>query len=180
MHQRGGGPSAFSSTTSGRHQAHKAKPLRFLHAEWQSAATMPIRPEHRFFYPIDWAQLSAVIRFGRAKGCCEGCGRPHGRMVYHLGDGRWWDADAGRWRDGWGRRIRIAEEADILGYARRTRVVLAAAHRDHDTSNNADANLAAFCQRCHMIHDRPEHRRRRWRTLFRRKALGDLFGGPYA
>ncbi|UIN35112.1 hypothetical protein [Methylobacterium oryzae] len=140
---------------------------------------MPIRPEHRFFYPIDWAQLSAVIRFGRAKGCCEGCGRPHGRMVYHLGDGRLWDADAGRWRDGWGRRIRISIEADILRQARRTRVVLAAAHRDHDTSNNADANLAAFCQRCHMIHDRPEHQRRRWRTLFRRKALGDLFGGPY-
>ncbi len=63
-----------------------------------------------------------------------------------------------------GRRIRIAAEADILGRARQTRVVLAAAHRDHDTSNNADANLAAFCQRCHMIHDRPEHQRRRWRT----------------
>jgi hypothetical protein len=141
---------------------------------------MPIRPEHRFFYPIDWPQLSAVIRFGRAKGCCEGCGRPHGRMVYHLGDGRWWDAEAGRWRDGWGRRIRIAAEADILGRARRTQVFLAAAHRDHDTSNNTDASLAAFCQRCHMIHDRPEHQRRRWRTLFRRKALGDLFGGPYA
>ena len=101
---------------------------------------MPIRPEHRFFYPIDWAQLSAVIRFGRAKGCCEGCGRPRGRMVYHLGDGRWWDAQAGRWRDGWGRRIRIAAETDIIGRARRTRVVLAAAHRDHDTSNNADVN----------------------------------------
>ena len=52
---------------------------------------MPIRPEHRFFYPIDWAQLSAVIRFGR-----------------------------------------------------------------------------------------PQHQRRRWRALFRRKAIGDLFGGPYA
>jgi hypothetical protein len=41
-------------------------------------------------------------------------------------------------------------------------------------------SLVAFCQRCHMIHDRPEHQRRRRRTLFRRKALGDLFGGPYA
>jgi hypothetical protein len=28
-----------------------------------------------------------------------------------------------------------------------TRVVLATAHRDHNTTNNADANLAAFCQR---------------------------------
>ncbi len=32
------------------------------------------------------------------------------------------------------------------------------------------ANLAAWCQRCHMLHDRPEHARRRWLTVFRRKA----------
>jgi len=116
---------------------------------------MPTRHEHRFFYPIDWLQPSAVIRFGRARGCCEGFGRPHRRMVYHLGDGRRWNTDAARWRGGRGRRIRIASEADILGRVRRTRVVLAAAHRDNDTANNADANLAAFCQRGHMIHDRP-------------------------
>jgi hypothetical protein len=30
-----------------------------------------------------------------------------------------------------------------------------------------------------MVHDRPEHQRRRWMTLFRRKALGDLFRGSY-
>lgn len=140
---------------------------------------MPIRREHRFFYPIDWAQLSIAIRFGRANGRCEACGRPHGRMVYHLGDGRWWDAETASWRDGRGRRIRITGTTDVLGRIRTTRVILAAAHRDHDTANNVAANLAAFCQRCHMIHDRPEHRRRRLRTLFRRKALGDLFGGPY-
>ena len=29
-----------------------------------------------------------------------------------------------------------------------------------------------------MIHDWPEHQRRRRRTLFP-KAIGDLFGGPY-
>lgn len=51
--------------------------------------------------------------------------------------------------------------------------------RNHDTADNAAANLAAFCQRCHMVHDRPEHQRRRWLTLFQRKALGDLFRGPY-
>ena len=68
---------------------------------------------------------------------------------------------------------------DILGRARRTHVVLAAAHRDHDTANNADANLAAFCQRCHMIHDGPEHRRRRWLNRHYARALGDLFRGPY-
>lgn len=87
---------------------------------------------------------------------------------------------AAAWRDGRGRRVRAVPRAvDILGSVRRTRVVLAAAHRDHDTANNTGTNLAAFCQRCHKIHDRPEHRRRRWTTLFRRKALSDLFRGPY-
>jgi hypothetical protein len=142
---------------------------------------MPIRREHRFFYPIDWPKLSIAIRFGRAKGVCEGCRRPHGRIVVHFGDGRWWDLDAGGWRNGRGRCIRLRRGADdVLGGVRRTRVVLAAAHCDHVTSNNSGSNLAAYCQRCHMIHDRPEHRRRRWVTLFRRKASGDLFGGPYA
>ncbi|HJE26164.1 MAG TPA: hypothetical protein K8W01_21150 [Methylorubrum populi] len=140
---------------------------------------MPIRREHRFFYPIDWPQLSAVIRFGRARGRCEGCGRPHGRTVFHLGDGRWWDDDAESWRDGAGRMIRLSTADDVLAAARTTRVVLATAHRNHDTADNTAANLAAFCQRCHMMHDRPEHKRRRWLTLFRRKALGDLFRGPY-
>ncbi|MBB2964997.1 hypothetical protein FHU13_005419 [Methylobacterium sp. R2-1] len=31
-----------------------------------------------------------------------------------------------------------------------------------------------------MVHDRAEHCRRRWLTLFRRRALGDLFRGPYS
>lgn len=68
-------------------------------------------------------------------------------MVYHLGEGRWWDADGSTWRDGWDRRIRIALGTSILGLARQTRVILAAAHRDHEISNNADANLVAFCER---------------------------------
>ncbi|GJE59101.1 hypothetical protein [Methylobacterium trifolii] len=140
---------------------------------------MPIRREHRYFYPIDWRQLSATVRFRRAGGACETCGRPHGQVVYHLGDGRWWDAGIGAWRDGHGRSLRTLPTIEDLGSIRETRVVLAAAHRDHDTANNANTNLAAFCQRCHMLHDRPEHRRRRWRTLFRRKAMGDLFRGPY-
>jgi hypothetical protein len=39
---------------------------------------MPIRPEHRFFYPIDWAQLSAVIRFGRQAAARAAGGRTGG------------------------------------------------------------------------------------------------------
>ena len=142
---------------------------------------MPIRPEYRWFYPIDWRQLSAVIRFQRAQGRCEGCGRPHGGLVLHLGDGRWWDAERGVWRDDQGRvlRRRVPVPAEVLEGVRSTRVCLATAHRDHDPTNNRPGNLAALCQRCHLLHDRAEHRRRRWLGLFRRRALGDLFLGPY-
>ena len=140
---------------------------------------MPIRPEYRWLYPIDWPQLSALIRFERAKSRCEGCGRPHGRFVCHLGDGRWWDPERSAWRDGQGRALGRVDTENLLALISTTRVVLATAHRDHDPTNNRLRNLVAFCQRCHMLHDREEHRRRRWLTLFRRKALGDLYLGRY-
>ena len=144
---------------------------------------MPIRPEHRWFYPIDWPQLSAVIRFERAHGRCQRCGRPHGTLVYHLGDGRWWDAEASTWRNGRGRALtRLAPlealPATVVLYA--TRVALATAHLDHDSTNNRRRNLRSLCQRCHMLHDQEERQRRRWLTLRMSRALGDLFFGPYA
>jgi hypothetical protein len=141
---------------------------------------VPIRPEYRWLYPIDWPQLSALIRFSRAKGCCEGCGRPHGRIVFALPDGRWWDGMEGTWRTGRGRLLqRRTPKAEQLVSLKATRVVLATAHRDHDPTNNRPRNLVAFCQRCHLGHDREEHQRRRRLTLLRRKALGDLFSGAY-
>lgn len=150
---------------------------------------MPITRETRWLYPIDWPELSRLIRFGRAKGCCERCGRPHGRAVVRLGDGTWWDEEHGRWRDGRGRRVRglpppAALEArqpalEGLGPVAGlpvTRVVLASCHLRHDPSRNGPRDLAALCQRCHMLHDAPEHRRTRWRRAFRLRAIGDLFG----
>ncbi len=144
---------------------------------------MPIRRQHRWLYPIDWPQISASIRFGRAKGRCEHCGRPHGQVVVHLGDGRWWDDEAATWRNGQGRAISgllgVVPSTE-KGTALTTRVVLAAAHLDHDPGNNRLRNLKALCQRCHLLHDRKEHQRRRWLTFRMRKALGDLFLGQYS
>jgi hypothetical protein len=134
---------------------------------------MPIMREHRWLYPIDWPELSKLIRFGRAKGRCEHCRRPHGQRIFHLGDGRWWDADHRQWRDGQGRRTRVAGR-DLAAVVRLTRVYIACAHLNHDPTDNAPRNLAALCQRCHMIHDAAEHRRRRWLNAYRRRALGDL------
>lgn len=140
---------------------------------------MPIRPEHRHFYPIDWPQLSAAIRFGRARGRCEACARPHSRVIVCLRDGTWYDDESAIWRNGRGRALRRPPRLAVLAGARLTLPILATCHRDHDTSLNGDRDLAAWCQRCHMLHDRPEHLRRRRLTYLRRRALGDLFLGPY-
>ena len=95
---------------------------------------MPIKPELRWYYPIDWPQISHWVRFVRAKGRCQDCGRPHGKTVHHLGDGRWWDEVRQTWRDGRGRKVpspALAEYAPV----RTTKVVLAAAHLDHDPAH---------------------------------------------
>ena len=139
---------------------------------------MPIRPALRWLYPIDWRQISRAVRFGRARGRCESCGRPHGATLRCLPDGRWQDPHSGAWRDGRGRRTRTPEAGEMPAL-RVTRIVLAAAHLDHDPSNNRPRNLRSLCQRCHMLHDRPHHLAQRWITFRRRWALGDLFLGPY-
>jgi hypothetical protein len=146
---------------------------------------MPIRPEHRWLYPIDWPEISRIVRFKRAGGRCERCRRPHGRHVVQLAgtDGIWWDVEIAAWRDGRGRPLRRQPAFVPLDAIRMTRrpVYLATAHLNHDPTFSGPRwrNLAALCPRCHMIHDAPEHRRRRWWNAFRRRALGDLFTGRY-
>lgn len=154
---------------------------------------MPIHPDQRKLYPFDWNQLSSAVRFRRAGGRCERCGRPHATHVLQLPDGRWWDEAAGRWRGERrrGRHRTVPSPAALTSLApplpafaapstalpyRHVLVRLATAHLDHDPTNNAPRNLAALCGRCHLAHDRPEHRRRRFMTLRQRRALGDLFG----
>jgi hypothetical protein len=141
---------------------------------------MPIRPQHRWLYPIDWELISRAIRFTRAKGRCEQCARPHGQTVHHLGDGCWWDAEYESWRDGRGKKMGgLPSPAQLNEDLKCTRVYLATAHLDHNPGNNDFRNLKALCQRCHILNDAAEHRYRRWITYRRRKALGDLFEGRY-
>jgi hypothetical protein len=45
---------------------------------------MPIKPEMRGFYSSDWPEISRRVRFERAAGVCQGCGRPHGITVHCL------------------------------------------------------------------------------------------------
>jgi hypothetical protein len=103
-----------------------------------------------------------------------------GFTVRCLPDGRWFDATRHNWRNGRGRPARWPD-LEAASQMRRTRVILAAGHLDHDPGNNRLRNLKSLCQRCHPIHDRPHHLARRQITdLLRRTTLGDLFLGPYS
>jgi hypothetical protein len=144
----------------------------------QGEVAMLIRPELRPLYSPHWRELSSQVRFVRAGGKCQRCGRPHLVHVRCLPDGRWFDEQAATWRD---RRGRMARWPDLVEATRfrMTRVVLAAVHLDSDPTNNRLKNLRALCQRCHMLHDRSHHLAQRWITYRRRLADGDLFLGPY-
>jgi hypothetical protein len=56
-------------------------------------------------------------------------------------------------------------------------VVLTTAHRDHAPANCDPANLAVWCQRCHLAYDADEHQRHaaatRWEALCENQ--GNLF-----
>jgi hypothetical protein len=97
---------------------------------------MPIRPENKNRYPLDWAQISLRIRFDRAGGRCE-CEGECGRGT-HTG--------------------RCPNEAGGLAYGTKKRVILTVAHLDHTPENCADENLRAMCQGCHLHYDIEHHR----------------------
>ena len=137
-----------------------------LAAHWDRVAARQrefIRPELRPLYPPHWRKLSSQVRFERAGGKCQRCGRPHLARLRCLPDGRWFDEKAATWRD---RRGRPARWPDLMEVARlrTTRTVLAAAHLDNDPTNNRLRNLRALChcarrpQPCHLHKIRPSGR----------------------
>ena len=107
---------------------------------------MPIRPALRTRYPRNWPEISASVRFARAGGLCQNCKRPHLATVRCLPDGRWFDPVRRTWRNARGRAARWPDLIDATRM-RTTRVVLAAAHLDHDPANNRMRNLRGLCQR---------------------------------
>jgi hypothetical protein len=139
---------------------------------------MPIRRELRPLYPAHWPELSRRVRFERAGGACERCGRPHGLALRCLPDGRWFDPKRCTWRDSRGRPARWPDLEEMTRQYT-THVILAAAHVNHDPARSGPRNLRAWCQRCHLAHDRPWHLLQRWISYRLRYARGDLFLGPY-
>jgi len=95
---------------------------------------MPIHPDNRARYPKEWPEISHRIRFGRAAGQCEclgECGHDHGGRCG-------------------------ATHGDPHPHTG-SKVVLTTGHRNHVPEDCRDENLAAWCQKCHLSHDRHHH-----------------------
>jgi len=121
---------------------------------------MPIKPENRHRYPPNWRAIRLTI-LDRAENRCEQCGIPN-RAWRNNATGQW-THDAG------------LAEAWRLDGDKIACIVLTVAHLDHTPEHNDPANLRALCQRCHLAHDREQHRTTAYHTRRTGKALGDLF-----
>ncbi len=104
---------------------------------------MPISPQARHRYPLDWAFLSWNIVVRRAGGRCE-CHGECGRTEGHLdpADARCRNRQgAARWRGKPGQRF----------------VILSAAHLDGDPACRDLNRIIAACEGCHLSLDRGQH-----------------------
>ena len=97
---------------------------------------MPIRPSERARYPKDWPVISRRVR-ERAGNRCEGSPAYPGCRAVN------------------------GEAHPVTG----SRVVLTVAHLNHTPEDVSDANLKAWCQRCHLTYDAPEHARNAAKTI---------------
>jgi len=123
------------------------------------------RRAQRRRYPRNWALISRRVRFERAMGRCEWCGKPHAGRVLVGARGCWAGPD-GQWRDAFGRKLpgpqpwpadvwwqHVIQTGGTPPCIREAVVVLHTAHLDHNPANCDEENLAALCQFCHATHD---------------------------
>ncbi len=135
---------------------------------------MPINPDLRHLYPPDWRALANWIKFERAGGRCERCGRPHGVRVLVVAEGGWLDPETGERFDERGRTLGFCRASDWPA-GRFVTTVLTCAHLDQNPAHNDPANLASLCPRCHLRHDRQQHLQSARRNRRKRWAVRDLF-----
>lgn len=97
---------------------------------------MPI--DYTAYHP-EWLSKIRPAILERAGDHCENCGvRNHATIV--------------RWRHN--PAVYVYDTApNPITFFKPIKIVLTIAHVDHDRTNNDYANLRAWCQRCHLLHD---------------------------
>ena len=118
---------------------------------------MPIK---RSNYPPDWPAITARI-LERAQYMCDNCGVPRYAVGYRSGENKAMNTlivgkdyrEANELRH----RIQLAMKRKIIV------IRLTTAHLNHDEWNHnvVDTDLACFCEKCHLDHDRIDNQKRK-------------------
>ena len=104
-------------------------------------------------YPPNWKDVIRPRILARDHYKCKWCQLPHRAVGYRDERGNFVICD--EFMEDWAKKVK----------KRVFTIFLTVAHLNHDPSDNADENLAALCQKCHLNYDRPvniaKRRRRR-------------------
>lgn len=107
-------------------------------------------PMKRELYPPNWKDLRAQVQ-ERAGNKCEKCGVANHAVGARDRKGEWHDqTDIDHLNSDMGYYL-FGEYPKII------RIVCTTAHIDHNLANNELSNLAFWCQRCHLAHDKQQH-----------------------
>lgn len=105
-------------------------------------------------YPPNWRFEIRPAILKRAGNKCERCGVKNYAIGYREKSGKFVECEG------------LQADAAILDGDRVIRIVLTVAHLDHDIGNSSPENLAALCQKCHLEHDREQHKATRQKNRF--------------
>jgi hypothetical protein len=123
---------------------------------------VPIRPERKNFYPPDWNQISARIRFVRANYMCEctgECGKDHTDMETDDAFSGWLRNENAEPVKGRCTAIHAKPHPETG-----SKVILTTAHLNHREEECNDENLKAMCNGCHLRYDAEHHAQTRRRN----------------
>jgi len=138
-------------------------PVQWVGSQGRDAVT-PIKPEDRHKYPSNWMNIRLKI-LERAGHKCEFCGVMNHDVGYRDRNGKFWSTPG-----------HMADAAALDG-DKIIKIVLTIAHIDHDPTNNDPENLKALCQKCHLNHDKDQHRLSRQKTRRKKLKIIDMFEG---
>lgn len=136
---------------------------------------MPIRPELRHFYRREWREEIRPRILKRAENKCEQCKVPNHELIarFNKYPGFWFTLDGEiHGPDGSDRGMFRGSDPEFAEPDRLVKIVLTIAHLDHTPGHDADENLAALCQWCHLHHDQKLHVQSARETRLDRKDAG--------
>ena len=113
-------------------------------------------------YPADWTAIRARI-LKRAWNKCEQCGRHNYAIIVN-------DIEREHYPEFQNAQAAARAMRNHFPDAKTRIVVLTIAHLDHDVAHNDDSNLRAWCQKCHLAHDKELHIRHGKETKVRKNA----------